>query len=488
MIISPSILQILKNEYSWIYLSFLINIFSSIIYSQSYINISSDLNNKNLPFWHVSNQLGLYDKSASIISGSFKGKNNLFKYKFRVVLNPSNFSKFYIPIASIIKNSNNYQLKAGRWIDSLTNESILSTGSLIISKNALPITKISLRTNEYKTFSIFNFEFSIKAGISHGWMSREKYIKAPLLHEKFLYINKSFKNKSTFKVGLVHEAMWGGKTEIHGQQSQSLNDYFRVLTFSPGSKSSLIQEQINTLGNHLGVWDIAFTRIQKKSEFKLYYQHPFEDGSGAYQYFFDEIKALRFPNKSFDGLFGIEFKNNESKLFNILLYEYLNTMNQSGAEAASDSTYGWDNYYNHYIYQSGWVNNGRLIANPLFTLGSIFNHYSNSNYIINNRLKAHHIGISGNLLKKIEYKFLFTYSKNYGTYYDNSRFSSENKIYKFNKGLKQVSSLFELNLKEVWKNIDIQISYALDNGELLNNNKGFQLSFYYNFSNVSYSQ
>ena len=359
---------------------------------------------------------------------------------------------------------------------------------MIISKNALPITKISLRTNEYKKFSILNFNFSIKAGISHGLMSKETYIKAPLLHEKFLYINKSFNNQMTFRIGLVHEAMWGGETEKHGQQSQSLNDYLRVLTFSSGSKSSLIQEQINTLGNHLGVWDIVFSKIQKKLEFKLYYQHPFEDGSGAYQYFFDELKAFHFPSKSFDGLFGIEVVNNDSKLFNILLYEYLNTMYQSGPAAASDSTYGWDNYYNHYIYQSGWVNEGRVISNSLFTLGSNFGHYSNSNYIINNRIKSHHIGVSGNISKMIEYKLLFTYSKNYGTYYDQSRFYDENKHYKFESGVKQLSQLFEFSFKDIWKNLDMKISYAFDRGSLLKDSEGFQLSINYNFSNLSYSQ
>jgi hypothetical protein len=461
---------------------------SSIVYAQSYINISSNLNNKNLPFWHGSNQIGIYDINPIIIAESFKGKNKLFKYDFIVVLNPKDISIFYLPIASIIKNNEYYQIKAGRWIDNLTNESILSSGSLLISKNALPISKISLRTNEYKKFSILNFQFSMKAGISHGWMSKEKYIKAPLLHEKFFYINKSFNNKSTLKVGLVHEAMWGGKTEKHGQQAQSLNDYLRILTFRPGSKSSLIQEQINALGNHLGVWDIVFTKIKNKSEFKLYYQHPFEDRSGAYQHFFDELKEFRFPSKSFDGLFGIEVVNNDSKLFNILLYEYINTMHQSGPDAASDSTYGWDNYYNHYIYQSGWVNEGRIISNSLFTLGSNFGHYNNSNYVINNRIKAHHVGILGNLYKKIKYKFLFTYSKNYGTYYDQSMFYSENKTYDFDSGLKQVSSLFELSFKDAWKNIDMQISYAIDRGKLLDNSEGVLLKINYNLRHLSSSQ
>jgi hypothetical protein len=163
-------------------------------------------------------------------------------------------------------------------------------------------------------------------------------------------------------------------------------------------------------------------------------------------------------------------------------------MNQSGAEAASDSTYGWDNYYNHYIYQSGWVNHGRVIGNPLFTLGSNFGHYSNLNYITNNRIKAHHVGFLGNISKKIEYKLLMTYSINYGIYYDQNKFYKENKIYKFNSGLKQFSSLFELNFKNIWENIDIQISYANDKGKLLDDAKGIILKFNYNLRHLSYSQ
>ena len=45
-------------------------------------------------------------------------------------------------------------------------------------------------------------------------------------------------------------------------------------------------------------------------------------------------------------------------------------MNQSGSAEVSDSTYGWDDYYNHYIYLSGWTNNGKSIGTPFATLGN----------------------------------------------------------------------------------------------------------------------
>ena len=81
-------------------------------------------------------------------------------------------------------------------------------------------------------------------------------------------------------------------------------------------------------------------------------------------------------------------------------------MDQSGSKGASDSTYGWDNYYNHYLYQSGWTNNGRVIGNPLFTLGTNKGRYSDGRYIINNRFRAHHLGLQGQIFKKIYYKYI----------------------------------------------------------------------------------
>ena len=163
-------------------------------------------------------------------------------------------------------------------------------------------------------------------------------------------------------------------------------------------------------------------------------------------------------------------------------------MIQSGSNAPSDSTYGWDNYYNHHIYLSGWVNNGKVIGNPLFTLGSNNGHYSNLSYIINNRIVAHHIGFAGFLFKNIHYKILITYSSNYGTYFDKKRFNNENKFYRFDEGLKQFSTIIEFSKKNIWNNIDMQLSYAMDNGELLKNSTGFVFVVNYNFSNLSYSQ
>lgn len=60
------------------------------------------------------------------------------------------------------------------------------------------------------------------------------------------------------------------------------------------------------------------------------------------------------------------------------------------------------------------------IGNPLFfpagTHAGTWSRQTTTKGVENNRLKAHHIGISGKLFRKVPYKFLATYSQNYGTY------------------------------------------------------------------------
>ena len=341
----------------------------------------------------------------------------------------------------------------------------------------MPLPMIDIGINEFTPIIFRQFNFQFKGGLSHGWFNKNQYLKAPYLHQKNIYLKKKIKPNQSLTLGIIHMAMWGGETQIHGNQPQKISDYLRIFFLQPASDKGLKQERINTLGNHLGIWDLAYERDKNQKKLKLYYQHPFEDESGA-----------RWLSNGFDGLYGIKILSNEKKLINQFLYEYLNTMNQSGTEGASDSTYGWDNYYNHYIYQSGWTYNKRVIGNPLFTLGSNKGSYTDGTYIINNRIKAHHIGIIGNLSKKINYKILITYSQNFGIFPDDAKFEQENKIYRFNNGLIQRSGLLELKFNNFIKGFNAQVSYGIDEGQLLKSTKALLFSINYNYSMVSSSK
>ena len=260
--------------------------------------------------------------------------------------------------------------------------------------------------------------------------------------------------------------IWGGETKEYGSQPSTFQDFLKVIFAFPGGKNSIYQEQENSLGNHLGSWKLGF--INKF--FELYFEHPFEDESGA-----------RWLLNEFDGLYGINIKQKKIPYLHNITYEYLNTMNQSGSEGASDSTYGWDNYYNHYIYQYGWTNKGRVIGNPLFTIGSNEGRYGERQYIINNRIKAHHFGFQGEIFDRGAYKILFTYSENFGTYPDEDFFNSKNKVYHFDTGIIQRSGLIELSIKNLFDKIKVSLVYGIDRGELLYKTDSFMLKINHKF-------
>jgi len=466
--------------------AFFIFIYPTVLVAQI-INLNENkisLLNKGDAFWHRSNQLGIADGGGYVSISIFRHSSALFNYGIMGIGNFEKDNSYKMVVGYLEKDIHGLNMKLGRWSKNITSESELSTGSLIRGKNAIPIPQVTLRLSDFKKITFFNQDLWVKGGFSHGWFSKGEYVQAPFLHEKYLYIKKNISNHSSFTLGLVHQAMWGGETEKHGKQPQSFSDYLRVVIPRPASKSGFIGEQVNILGNHLGVWDVSYTINRKSKCFKLYYQHPFEDKSGAYQHFFDELKNKKLPVNSFDGLFGIEVKNNDS-MISSLLYEYINTMYQSGEEPSKPGEgYGWDSYYNHYIYIYGWTNKSRNIANPLFISGRLF---ENGDYIINNRIKAHHIGIELSLSKTVKNKYLFTLSQNFGTYWDNHIAKSNNYPYKFADGLRQFSGLIQLDFNPIWKNLNGQISYAFDRGDLYSDSNSFLFSISYHFTNLSTS-
>lgn len=234
----------------------------------------------------------------------------------------------------------------------------LSLGSMIVGSNALPIPRISFSIPDYKIVGLKNISLKIKGGISNGWLDKGIYEIAPNLHEKWFYISYEHQ-KFIGHLGLVHEAVWGGETKTFGPQPDSFQDFIRVFFLLSGSSSATGHEITNALGNHLGMWDLGLWMNHSSHKVHFYVQHPFEDESGARW-------LLNYP----DGLWGISIhsKNRKTILTDIVL-EVLYTMHQSGAKEVSDSTYGWDDYYNNYLYRGGWVYKEKVIVNAMFTLG-----------------------------------------------------------------------------------------------------------------------
>jgi len=241
-----------------------------------------------------------------------------------------------------LRMSKNFSLKLGRYYRDFSkylNDDI-SSGSMLISTNALPMPKVGLMGKfSPKSNTKLRFDY----GISHAILdSNSIYKKAPYIHEKFIYLKS--KHRLEFGVGLVHEAIWAGATYSNGKFGDTFNDFLKII-ISADDKLQDGQTHSNALGNHLGIWDFYIIKNSKNNSLKVYYQHFFEDTSG-----------LRFANR-IDGLWGFEFIDKVSKT-NYLI-EYLSTSNQD-----RDPPYVNDAYYNHFEYSLGWSYNGKVIGNP----------------------------------------------------------------------------------------------------------------------------
>ena len=111
-----------------------------------------------------------------------------------------------------------------------------------------------------------NFNF----GISHGLFSTSQaYETAPMLHEKFIYLNY-VKNKNELSVGLVHEAIWGGSTKEYGKFPNSFKDFFKIFISSDGPFVEG-SDHANALGNHLGIWDFYYKKNCRYIRFNIFH-------------------------------------------------------------------------------------------------------------------------------------------------------------------------------------------------------------------------
>ena len=219
----------------------------------------------------------------------------------------------------------------------------LSSGHMLVSHNAQPMSKIGF-VSSYKIKKLKQIDFDF--GISHAVFDiNESYSKAPLLHEKFLYMNIK-KDRYRFSIGFIHEAIWGGNTKdgsMIGKQPNNFKDFLKILIAADGPDEGGLHA--NALGNHLGITEFLFQKNNDNKILNFYYQHFFEDTSG-----------LRFRNE-IDGLWGLELDNYIQN--STFLLEYLHTTHQN-----MDPPYVAEAYYNHGLYQKGWSYKNYTLGNP----------------------------------------------------------------------------------------------------------------------------
>ena len=330
--------KIKKFNFTFFKKTLLIVLFFSESFSQSINTEIHFLDNNPNPFWLSSNSNGIYSK-GSITSFKILDELKMLNYGAEIIfpLNHNQNEKPFFNQAYLGLSHNNFYFQIGKKSNH-AKHNYLSSGSLVESTNAMPISKILISTTNYNKISFSKFKFQYLVKFAHGWINSSEYIINPYLHEKTLRFKKEITEESFLEIGLDHMAIWAGETIQYGKQSADLSDFFRIIFALPAGINSINQEQENSLGNHLGAWSFSYEKKIKDKILKLYMEHPFEDESGA-----------RWILNEFDGLYGLNIKLKESSYVSNFTYEYINTLDQSGSKGASDSTYGWDNYYNHYI-------------------------------------------------------------------------------------------------------------------------------------------
>ncbi len=120
--------------------------------------------------------------------------------------------------------------------------------------------------------------------------------------------------------------------------------------------------------------------------------------------------GLEFANIP-DGTWGIYFKPKNQKLISSILYEFIDTSDQSGNTSVS----GFDGYFGNNIYRSGWSYEENIIGLPFIIFDKNVEITEDTSPYINNRSKVHHLGIFGNF-SNFEWKLKSTYAKYLGTY------------------------------------------------------------------------
>ena len=283
-------------------------------------------------------------------------------------------------------------------------------GDILWSGNSRALPGLQLESNRpVKIFDWLNIEWKL----DHYQMNDSRYVDHTRIHHKNITFDFALTSKDVLSIGLDHYAQWGGNSPDFGPQPTDFKDFLRIFIGYGGGGSSISTDQRNALGNHLGSYHIDYSIKREEYALRFYYQSIFEDRSGR------ELK--NFP----DGVWGMYFKPFRKSLFSKILYEYQQTVSQSGRpkEYGGGSISGGDFYFYNGIYKSGWTYFGNSIGTPFIKANT--DDYS----LLTNRSIIHHFGLGG-VVGKLNYILKISFAENFGTY-DKSFELKENAVYSF---------------------------------------------------------
>lgn len=361
---------------------------------------------KDLPFWmHVNRDGRIYQNSANAVNyieGSARlFMNSIFEIKSggSVISRYSSSSSVFFDKAYVDIKAYNFKLTAGRFIDPLSmKEDELSSGSFMFSRNATSIPKVAFSTDGFVGVPGTNKIVRYNGLFAHGWFEDDRYVKNAYLHEKYFYL--SIKHAFFDAVGgIVHNVQWSGESPSRGQLPTGWQTFWEVITATGSSEESAPGgEQSNAVGNSVAAYDFSLG---------LYFDH-FD--MRVYRLFYLEDKVSTRFRSPWDGIWGLTIKPKNNSIIKNFIWEHINTKRMDSYDFEPRGT---ASYYNNFIYRSGWTYNGRIIGNPMLLTDG-----TTDRPVYNNILIAHHLGLFGSLIKNVNYKVLYTFSRNYGEVHD----------------------------------------------------------------------
>jgi hypothetical protein len=331
------------------------------------------------------------------------------------------------------------------------HDTTLSSGGLIFSSNARPMPKITAEIERFSSIPFTDGYAEIRGAVSHGWFSKDAYEQGALLHHKWAQMRIGGELPVNFQYGFEHIAIWGGTIESVVQPS-SIADLKTVFLAKGGGSDVAPGEQINAMGNHIISQNMRLDIEVAEITLSAYWQNISEDRPILVMW-----KTMNTP----DGLWGITLKSKRFPLVKGVLYEYVNTSDQSGPYHDKDGIIygGSDGYFTNYIYQSGWTYRKQIIGTP-FISNVVFDQAGKISSI-SNRVQVHHFGVEGSV-DAYNYKLLASFSKNYGKYPLSEELRKDNRSY-----------LLEINKQfSKFKNIEFSASLGIDQGALYGNRIG----------------
>ena len=362
-----------------------------------------------LPFWLTANRYGVQDPEGSNALGRLAstvrgGEIDGLAYRigFDAVARTGESASLFLQQLYGELSLGAFRLRAGRKEERIgLVHPRLSLGSMTLSRNAAPISKISLAMPDFMDVPGTGGFVGFRGSLSHGWMSGERIVENAFVHEKYLFFRFG---KSDFPVrldfGMTHFNNWGG-THIDpeiGKLPSGLDAFLRVFFARPADSSTVVEsETTNVLGNALGAYDVRLD----------FFFIPAMKLSIYHQFYLEDTVSLRLRSP-WDGIWGLtlNFENRPAGIQSAL-WELVYTKKQG---SKSFERRGTDNYYNHVLYASGWTHRGRALGLPLALTEEGFGG------VINNILVAHHVGIEGMFAERVRYTALMTYSRNYGVH------------------------------------------------------------------------